>query len=381
MSDLAVKYHFQSGKDQTHNLVIFPSFEFKISNVGELIEAFLHYELACSNCHFRFKDVLDGTPAWVDIKNANAPLPFNRSNEIEVKILKLPVPALFQVGSARKAVHNDYQSHGLKKDIPNYDHVKHSLLTGAPSFSNRNSQHNHSSHGEFNLLDSGVVHRDHTAPIKKTPFTLFGEGDQQHTSKPQKSTETTADFGTKKHQKDQSHEKDFDDLLGHNSNRLSESLFADEQKPNQTVSNKETDHLPSANNSGEFLGLQVNDYVGRQTYMDKKEQELSHQKQKVQSSSVIDPKIKEWAYKNNLPRDLRTLLTNLHEVLQNDPVWTRVDLSDILTEGALRKVTLSAIINLHPDKHLDADPVKLYTYQRIVEELNKAFQVHKANKK
>lgn len=380
MSDLAVKYHFQGGKDQTQNLVVFPSFEFKITNVGELIEAFLHFELACPNCHFRFRDVLDGTPAWVDIKNANAPLPFNRSNEIEVKILKLPVPALFQVASARKSFGHDYPNNGPKKEVHTDDHGKHSSLPGGPSLSNRNSQHNHSSHGEFNLLDSSAVHRDHTAPIKKTPFSFYGEDDPKHPPKPQKPTEVTADFSSKKQQKDAIPQKDIDDLLGHNSNRLSDSLFENDNKASRTAT-KEADQSPASNQFGDLMDLEVNDYVGRQTYADKKEQELTHQKQKLQSSSVIDPKIKEWAYKNNLPRDLRTLLTNLHEILPNDPVWTRVDLSDILTEGALRKVTLSAIINLHPDKHQDADPVRLYTYQRVVEELNKAFQLHKANKK
>ena len=118
MSDLAVKYHFQTGKDNTSNFVVFPAHEHKIGTVGELILVFLRHKLACSNCHFRFKDVLEGCIVWVDIKNPAAPLPYNKNNEVELKILRLSVPSHFQTTPVKPTVEPTSQNRKTSDFFP-----------------------------------------------------------------------------------------------------------------------------------------------------------------------------------------------------------------------------------------------------------------------
>ena len=377
MSDLAVKYHFQVGKDNTTNLAIFPAHEHKIGNVGELILVFLKHNLACRSCHFRFKDVLEGCNVWVDIKNPSAPLPYNKNNEVELKILKLAVPSHFQANPVKTPPEQTTQQRKTTDFFP--DDKTHS----PPNHTSYNSakQTSYPPSSDFNFLDGMGNHREHTVPVKQIHFISGKETETKPFvgTRPNKTPEHLYESTSKKQaftSHSHSNDKDLEDFFGGIPKKTSFS-----EKPKSQV--RQTDKPSTNNEFDDIMDLEVNDFVSKQpTYSDLKENEALRQKQKMESSGQIDPKIREWAYKNNLQKDLRSLLSSLHEMMPgNETVWKRVELGDILSEGALRKVTLSAIINLHPDKHQNADPAKLYLFQRVVEEINKAFQVHKSQNK
>lgn len=380
MTDVIVKYFYQNGKDTTQNLVIFPSHTYKIANVKDLILEFLKHKLACSNCHFRFKDSLEGNIAWVDIKNANVPLPINKMNEVEIKILKLPMNANLQLNSATN-VHDDLsipqkKSNEQPKEENIHQHSKNHKQENI--FPNKLN--------EWSFPDQKPSNKETTWNVKKTTFPVEkGSDEKQHQSqKPNKSPETFQEAHKKPFSQTNTHpnEKDLDDFFGSNPKKATSHSYESLKKSDSPQKIfKTSTKVPEKNISDEqddMLGLNIGDYVAKTSYTDVKQNEASRQRQKIECSNYIDPKIKDWAYKNNIQKDLRFLLTTLHEVMpENDNNWKKVELQDILTEGALRKVALSAIINLHPDKHPEAEPMRQYSYQRIVEEVNKAFQTHK----
>ena len=61
----------------------------------------LEHRFITKHCHLRFKDYNEGMYSWYDLRHYDLPLPINKYNEVEIKILKTPL-SLIEIKDSRK---------------------------------------------------------------------------------------------------------------------------------------------------------------------------------------------------------------------------------------------------------------------------------------
>ncbi|CAD8189024.1 unnamed protein product [Paramecium octaurelia] len=91
-----------------------------------------------------------------------------------------------------------------------------------------------------------------------------------------------------------------------------------------------------------------------------------------QAKDEVEPKILNWAYKNNVRNNLRLLLTTLTDVLWEGTNW-QCSIGDLMTEGKVKLKYRQALLIVHPDKHNSTPPVQRYIAERVFYELNQAW--------
>lgn len=104
--------------------------------------------------------------------------------------------------------------------------------------------------------------------------------------------------------------------------------------------------------------------------------EESERSSKVEASNKLRTILDAWAKTPDGAswKDIRTLLSTVHEVIWKDSGWQPVGLADLLQDGAIKRIYRKAIIITHPDKMKDADPELQIRAERIFQALNEAFK-------
>jgi len=90
-----------------------------------------------------------------------------------------------------------------------------------------------------------------------------------------------------------------------------------------------------------------------QEHRDRIEKEEKLIEAKIDTRDKFEERIKAWSHQNNMRRDLRTLLSTLHNVLWENSKWKTVGLSDVLTPRQIKKQYRKAIMVIHPDRQSD----------------------------
>ncbi|KAL8428776.1 hypothetical protein Efla_004165 [Eimeria flavescens] len=73
-------------------------------------------------------------------------------------------------------------------------------------------------------------------------------------------------------------------------------------------------------------------------------------------------------------KDVRTLLSTMHEVLWPDAAWEPATLSSLMMPATLKSRFRRALLLAHPDKHQSAPPDRQYRAERIFQALNESFK-------
>ena len=412
MNDITIKYHFQNRKDKSINHLFVNAQRDNVFTVGDVTAFFLHHGLADSHCHFRFKDQLEGSIVWVDIKNDKAIIPTTKYGEAEVKILAVPYVSdrrSIQRKPYRQAERIVSPSQPLPRN-PTLDiNGQNSQLNGqkgpqtqAPAQSTKMSYgYNKLAFAPNNEKPVNNMRSPSPKPEqpirsnlsskdKPSPNVFASDIDflKQSVNRPHsQNVEFTTD-----HRNHNLHNKDFDifnDLTvgkaesktpakhtNAHPNKDFDLDFPGFSEPPKQPSANNLIHQNAPNGQNELFDL---DYSQKNTYFaDKREDEVKKKEMKMEASNKVDPLIRNWAYKNNVRKDLRTLLCSLHEVMwPGNQLWEVVQLTDILSDGQLKKIALKAIIQLHPDKNPQLDPYKLYILECVVAEVNGAYREYK----
>merc|ERR1712048_805789 len=97
---------------------------------------------------------------------------------------------------------------------------------------------------------------------------------------------------------------------------------------------------------------------------------------KIDANAKLGPELDKWAKNaDGSWKDIRSLLSTMHEVTWQDSGWKQVTLADLLAPGAIKKTYRKAIIIAHPDKSQDAPYEQQVRADRIFQALNEAFKV------
>jgi len=115
----------------------------------------------------------------------------------------------------------------------------------------------------------------------------------------------------------------------------------------------------------------MNDHIMRR----KTEDDL--RKAKVEASGNLRAELDKWARTPDGSgfKDIRTLLSTMHEVLWEGSGWKPVNLSELIQDGSIKKKYRMAIVLCHPDRHQEANADQQTRADRVFNALNEAYKV------
>lgn len=94
----------------------------------------------------------------------------------------------------------------------------------------------------------------------------------------------------------------------------------------------------------------------------------------AEPAGAWESRIQQWAYKNGIRKDIRTLLTTTATLVPFMRGWRPVTLHEVIDDRDLKVVFQRALKVLHPDKNPSGSPDELYVLQRVVNELTDSFR-------
>ncbi|RHY22194.1 hypothetical protein DYB32_009575 [Aphanomyces invadans] len=103
------------------------------------------------------------------------------------------------------------------------------------------------------------------------------------------------------------------------------------------------------------------------------DEKVAMENAKAQSVVVLGPKMKAWAEDNGRKKNIRTLLSTMHQVMWPDSKWTEVNMGKLLMPNDVKKVYRRAIMVVHPDKAGGRTADQLVVAERIFDALNTAW--------
>jgi len=125
--------------------------------------------------------------------------------------------------------------------------------------------------------------------------------------------------------------------------------------------------------------------MAQQRYVQRKEDEERDRKERANILESYESKLDEWEFQKGVRRNLRSLLTKLHEILgdDNNLQWKPLTLSDVVDAAKTKKHYQKAIKVVHPDKSKNrGDTIeKQVICKRAFEALNAAFKEFEQNGK
>jgi hypothetical protein len=115
-----------------------------------------------------------------------------------------------------------------------------------------------------------------------------------------------------------------------------------------------------------------------QEYLEAERQRMQMlQQAKLVAESKLQTDLDTWAYTaNGSPKDIKVLLSTLHNVIWENSGWTPLEFSDLVANSnSLKDHVKKAILTSHPDKQHNAPADRIYRAERIFQALNKAKKV------
>ncbi|KAG7395385.1 hypothetical protein PHYBOEH_003784 [Phytophthora boehmeriae] len=101
---------------------------------------------------------------------------------------------------------------------------------------------------------------------------------------------------------------------------------------------------------------------------------------KESANSVLGPKLKGWAEDNGRVKNIRTLLSTMHQVMWADSKWAEVNMGKLIQPNDVKKHYRKAMIVVHPDKSGGRNAEQLLIAERVFAALNTAWDdFQKAN--
>ncbi|CAH0486590.1 unnamed protein product [Peronospora farinosa] len=101
---------------------------------------------------------------------------------------------------------------------------------------------------------------------------------------------------------------------------------------------------------------------------------------KDNANAVIGPRLKGWAEDNGRVKNIRTLLSTMHQVMWEDCKWSEVNMGKLIQPNDVKKYYRKAMIVVHPDKSGGRSAEQLLIAERVFAALNNAWEeFQKAN--
>jgi hypothetical protein len=95
---------------------------------------------------------------------------------------------------------------------------------------------------------------------------------------------------------------------------------------------------------------------------------------KNQVSQALKDTMYNWEYKNGVQKNIRSLLSTMHNVLWPGHGWTPLGLGEVQDDKKIHKWINKARLLVHPDKQpQDASPERMFIAERINEAINTAW--------
>uniref|UniRef100_K3X1V6 DIX domain-containing protein n=1 Tax=Globisporangium ultimum (strain ATCC 200006 / CBS 805.95 / DAOM BR144) TaxID=431595 RepID=K3X1V6_GLOUD len=94
---------------------------------------------------------------------------------------------------------------------------------------------------------------------------------------------------------------------------------------------------------------------------------------KENAALVLGPKLKAWAEDNGRTKNIRTLLSTMHQVMWEGSKWTEVNMGKLLQPADVKKNYRKAMIVVHPDKSGGRNAEQLLIAERIFAAVNTAW--------
>lgn len=356
MSEFSViKYFFQNRKDASMNYMLLPKDKYKLETVADVLEALSSCEMIDEYCHLRFRDSFESQLIWFDITNAKANVPRNSKHEIEIKILTLPY-------ALKRQKRKSYSSASPVEDQkqPRLAESLEPPATQALSKEDRRISKNGFTNSEALLAETnakidGLLQerksKSTTADsyIHENPVRLNRVPSVQ---KEHQSQEFEFDFiNSSAGEKVQADDDDLLELGGYAAVKSAAEITT----PGQNIDF--FDFEPAVSTQSTVVTITTSS--GAPTTVQ------------------WEVKIRGWAYKNDIRRDIRSLLTttNFLSLLIRD--WQPFYLHELMEDSDLKKAFHKVIKTLHPDKRTAANSEEAYVLERVVSELTDAFKEFK----
>lgn len=123
----------------------------------------------------------------------------------------------------------------------------------------------------------------------------------------------------------------------------------------------------AANGGGVGGGSALELYQQVEEMNKKRSDEMEEARQK------LGPRLTQWAEDNGKKRNVRTLLTTMHEVLWEGAKWTPVTLVDVIDPKKVKLIYRRAMLVVHPDRNGNLSGVEVFIAKRIFEAINEAY--------
>ncbi|OQR95157.1 hypothetical protein ACHHYP_00355 [Achlya hypogyna] len=94
---------------------------------------------------------------------------------------------------------------------------------------------------------------------------------------------------------------------------------------------------------------------------------------KASAVIALGPKLKNWAEDNGRKKNIRTLISTMHQILWPDAKWAEVNMGKLLTPNDVKKQYRRAIMVVHPDKAGGRTAEQLVIAERIFDAVNSAW--------
>ncbi|RLN32321.1 hypothetical protein BBJ28_00009941 [Nothophytophthora sp. Chile5] len=116
--------------------------------------------------------------------------------------------------------------------------------------------------------------------------------------------------------------------------------------------------------------------------VDKAREDLRQREEAVRSlaamkegaNAVLGPKLKLWAEDNGRIKNIRTLLSTMHQVMWEGSKWTEVNMGKLLQPSDVKKHYRKAMIVVHPDKSGGRNAEQLLIAERVFAAVNAAWE-------
>ncbi|CEG46118.1 dnaj heat shock n-terminal domain-containing protein [Plasmopara halstedii] len=95
---------------------------------------------------------------------------------------------------------------------------------------------------------------------------------------------------------------------------------------------------------------------------------------KDNANTVLGPRLKAWGEDNGRVKNIRTLLSTMHQVMWEDCKWTEVNMGKLIQPNDVKKHYRKAMIVVHPDKAGGRNADQLLIAERVFAALNTAWE-------
>lgn len=143
--------------------------------------------------------------------------------------------------------------------------------------------------------------------------------------------------------------------------------------PNLVDKSTKSDHVRRAMEDRERQ-VQMDVEKARDELRQREEAARNMNAMKENAGLVLGPKLKAWAEDNGRTKNIRTLLSTMHQVMWDGSKWTEVNMGKLLQPTDVKKNYRKAMIVVHPDKSGGRNAEQLLIAERVFAAVNTAWE-------